>query len=148
MATDFDNLIADLERSYEELQARMSDPSVYNDHREAADVGRRLKELEQPYKLAQEWKSASDDLAAARGDADLKELGSGVDYFPWAGSEQGPLRAPLAKPVIAAIEGHACAGGLGVALFCDIRLLKVSRSCDGAGVGWPGATCGGDPLQS
>ena len=52
----------------------MSDPSVYNDHREAADVGRRLKELETPYKLAQEWKSAADDLAAARDDADLREL--------------------------------------------------------------------------
>ncbi len=33
----------------------MADPSVYNDHREAADVGRRLKELERPHKLAQEW---------------------------------------------------------------------------------------------
>ena len=58
--------------------------------------------------------------------ADLKELGSGVDYFPWAGSEHGPLRSPLAKPVIAAIEGHACAGGLGVALFCDIRIVDDS----------------------
>ena len=74
MATNFDNLVADLERSYEELQARMSDPAVYNDHREAADVGRRLKELEQPYKLAQEWKAARDDLAAAREDPDLREL--------------------------------------------------------------------------
>ncbi len=55
--------------------------------------------------------------------ADLKELGSGTDYFPWAGSDEGHLRAPLAKPVIAAIEGHACAGGLGVALFCDIRIV-------------------------
>src|SRR4051812_1684951 len=74
MATDFDNLVANLERSYEELQARMSDPAVYNDHREAADVGRRLKELEQPYKLAQEWRQARDDLVAARDDADLREL--------------------------------------------------------------------------
>jgi peptide chain release factor 1 len=74
MATDFDNLAADLERSYEELQARMSDPAVYNDHREAADVGRRLKELEHPYKLAREWKSVSEDLAAAREDPEIREL--------------------------------------------------------------------------
>src|SRR6187551_3486832 len=74
MTTEFDNLVADLERSYEELQTRMSDPAVYNDHREAADLGRRLKELEQPYKLAQEWESARDDLAAAREDSDLREL--------------------------------------------------------------------------
>src|SRR4051794_37542065 len=74
MAADFDNLIAELERSYRETQERMSDPSVYNDHREAADVGRKLKELEGPYKLAQEWKSARADLTAARDDADLREL--------------------------------------------------------------------------
>jgi peptide chain release factor 1 len=74
MAADFDNLVSELERSYTETQARMSDPAVYNDHREAAEVGRRLKELEGPYKLAQEWKSARDDLAAASEDADLREL--------------------------------------------------------------------------
>src|SRR5579884_479985 len=74
MATDFDDLVADLERSYEELQARLADPAVYNDHREAADVGRRLKELEQPYRLARELQSAQEDLAAARGDSDLREL--------------------------------------------------------------------------
>ena len=60
--------------------------------------------------------------------ADLKELGGGTDYFPWAGSEGGPLRAPLSKPVIAAIEGHACAGGLGVALFCDIRVVDETAT--------------------
>jgi peptide chain release factor 1 len=74
MAATFDNLIDDLERSYRETQERMSDPSVYNDHREAAEVGRKLKELEGPYKLAQEWRAARDDLAAARGDTDLREL--------------------------------------------------------------------------
>jgi len=74
MAADFDTLIDELERSYREVQERMSDPSVYNDHREAAGVGRKLKELEGPYKLAQEWRSARADLAAAREDADLREL--------------------------------------------------------------------------
>ena len=44
----------------------MSDPAVYNDHREAAEVGRRLKELEAPYKLAQAWRQARADLDAAR----------------------------------------------------------------------------------
>ena len=74
MAADFDNLIDELEHQYLEVQQRMSDPSVYNDHREAAEVGRKLKELEGPYKRAQEWKGARDDLDAARNDADLKEL--------------------------------------------------------------------------
>jgi peptide chain release factor 1 len=74
MASDFDDLIDELERSYEETRERLSDPSVYNDHREAAEVGRRLKELEGPYKLAQELKAAQEDLDAARDDSDLKEL--------------------------------------------------------------------------
>jgi peptide chain release factor 1 len=74
MAADFDTLIDELEQQYLDVQSRMSDPSVYNDHREAAEVGRRLKELEGPYKLAQEWTAAREDLSAARDDADLKEL--------------------------------------------------------------------------
>jgi peptide chain release factor 1 len=69
-----EQLAEELERSYEEAQQRLSDPAVYNDHREAAAAGRRLKELELPYKLAQEWRTARDDVAAARGDADLREL--------------------------------------------------------------------------
>jgi peptide chain release factor 1 len=74
MRADFDTLIDELERSYREVQERMSDPSVYNDHREAAEVGRKLKELEGPYKLAQEWRTARADLTAAREDSDLREL--------------------------------------------------------------------------
>src|SRR5437016_1832733 len=52
----------------------MSDPTVYTDHREAAEVGRRLKELEGPHKLAQEWRSTREDLDAARGEPELREL--------------------------------------------------------------------------
>src|SRR3954468_4648556 len=74
-----DDLIAELDRSYEEAQARLSDPAVYNDHREAADVGRRLKELEGPYKLAQEWKQGRGDIDAARGDSELSEMVGGYE---------------------------------------------------------------------
>ena len=69
-----EDLVAELERSYRETQERMSDPAVYNDHREAAGVGRKLKELEEPYKLARQWLEARDDLEAARGDGELREL--------------------------------------------------------------------------
>ena len=71
---DIEALVAELERSYRETQERMSDPAVYNDHRQAAEVGRRLKELEGPNRLAEEWRSVRADLAAARADSDLREL--------------------------------------------------------------------------
>jgi peptide chain release factor 1 len=69
-----DELIEEVQRSYKETQERLSDPTVYNDHREAADVGRRLKELEGPYKLAEEWREVRADLDAAQDDGDLREL--------------------------------------------------------------------------
>src|SRR2546421_12401964 len=67
-------LVGEVDRSYAETQERLSDPSVYNDHREAAEVGRRLKELAAAHKLAQEWLEASSDLDAAGGDGDLRGL--------------------------------------------------------------------------
>jgi peptide chain release factor 1 len=75
----FDDLIAELERSYIETRDRLSDPEVYNDHREAADVGRRLKQLEGPYNLSQQWKQARADLDAARNDSELAEMAAGYE---------------------------------------------------------------------
>jgi enoyl-CoA hydratase len=67
-------------------------------------------------------------LTGARGHfcagADLKELAAGRDYKPWAGDPDGPCHDELSKPLIAAVAGFACAGGLGVALRCDLRVAE------------------------
>ena len=72
--TSIEQLLDELERNYRETQERLSDPAVYNDHREAAEVGRRLKELEAPHKLAERWRAAAADLDAARNDPELAEM--------------------------------------------------------------------------
>jgi len=90
-----DDLVEELQRSYAETQARLSDPAVYNDHREAADVGRRLKELEGPHKLAVAWLQVRADLDAARNDPELQEMAG--DYELEAERLEEELKLSLAE---------------------------------------------------
>src|SRR5205823_4766418 len=99
-----DQLVDELERNYRETRERMSDPAVYNDHREAAEVGRRLKELETPYKLAERRGFATETLSTSESDAGgIKETvfavkGDGAySVFKWEGGTHRVQRVPTTE---------------------------------------------------
>jgi peptide chain release factor 1 len=134
-----ESLIEELERSYQEAQDRMSDPAVYNDHREAEEVGRRLKKLEGPYRLAQSWRQTRADLDAARSDPELAEMAP--DYEAEVGRLEEELKLSLVesdpadeKDVI--VEIRQGVGGDEAALWAGDLARMLERYAERRGFRW------------
>ncbi len=142
-----DNLIDEIERSYEELNAQLADPEVLGDRSRYAGIARKHAELQQVYDLARRFREAERTVADAEGllgddasDAEMRdfaqeELGDGRRRLEALGEE---IRVRMltgdpndAKDVI--IEIRAGTGGDEASLFAGDLARMYTRYAQAKG---------------
>ena len=97
--------------------------AVDNDTAEAMADAFRAFDADPEQRVAVLWGSGGAFCAGA----DLKAIASGERkkrYRLDGDGPMGPSRLALSKPVIAAVAGHAVAGGLELAIWCDMRVVE------------------------
>jgi peptide chain release factor 1 len=142
-----DNLIDEIERSYEELNAQLADPEVLGDRTRYAGIARKHSELQQVYDLARRFRAAEQTVADAEGllgddssDAEMREFAqaelSGGRALLDALSEEIRVRMLTrdpndAKDVI--IEIRAGTGGDEASLFAGDLARMYTRYAQAKG---------------
>jgi enoyl-CoA hydratase/carnithine racemase len=107
----------------------------------ARELGRRLEEFDRDDEVRVAILTGAGDKSFCAG-ADLKKMHGGSHAGGiaelWDGERQQRLgqRLEVAKPVIAAINGYCLAGGLELALGCDIRIASTTASFGCPEVRW------------
>jgi peptide chain release factor 1 len=61
-----DELVAQIQERFADLERQMSDPALHADRARAAEVGREYREMQSAHELAREWLTLKDDLEGAR----------------------------------------------------------------------------------
>ena len=121
-------MVIRIEKNYPIITIIINNPDVKNavDGPTAKELADSFRDFEQDEKaqVAVLWGANGSFCSGANLKAVADGRGNRIDKD--GDAPMGPSRMVLSKPIIAAVSGYAVAGGLELALWCDIRVVERS----------------------